>query len=281
MPEDPENRLTGLYFGVIRSHMNIRVLHILVIAVILGLAGCVAHVRSPSWYPSGGKGPGYYYGAARGVDYGTARTGALAALCRSIRVKVSTSVELKRQQSVSGSNRGEDVSYKELSQTITRAGARCAFKGPVARLIREIHADQAGSAYYVMLKMSVARYIRLLSHRTVVVKVVPLENTGAAAPLVNLAVQDLMDNGFVVMETGARAPFFTATIRFEQKTERPGVSGLMISSVNPVYTVKEKANNRVVKRVAPGVVTARGFRGSVLIQKLAVQAARALQKGLE
>lgn len=272
--------LTKIEIGAIKPLMNVSVVRT-AFALLMVMQACGMQVKTPSWYPPQRTDPGYYYGTGEGPSYFAARTQALAGLCQSIHVNIKTGTEVIQQESVSGTGENNRVFFHQLVKTVTRAGARCSFKGPASRLIHEIHADRSGSRYYVMLRMSIAGYIHFLARRTVSVVVRPDRFSTAAGRMVQVVVRDLMDNGFVVVDKGARTPNFAAKIQFDPRIEPTGVSGLKIGVVQPVYTVQNMADSSIVKRVAPGVIRARGFSDSMIVDTLAKQAAEALQKALK
>jgi len=244
-------------------------------------SGCVHHqVKVPQWYASPDREPGYYYGLGEGGSYEAARTMALGSLCRSIHVNIRTSIGIVRQQVVTAENDEQTVLFKQIEESMNRASARCSFKGRITRLIREVRSQERNGRYYVKLKMSMSGYVRFLPQRTVVIRVRPDRFAELTEPLVQVVMDVLRDDNFVVVEPGGRPARFLKELIFEPKIQDTGVSRLKTGRVQPVFKLVDTKGRRLLKRVCPGTFTARGFEDSLIVEKLVTASAKALRHRL-
>lgn len=247
--------------------------------------GCTAAAVPPAWYDSPPKCDGCYQGVGRGSNYEEAKWNAMAHLCESIRVVVTSewkSEEAHRLQETTREGlQSARVDFTQAVSSIARMTAKCHFEGlPIKEDPQPV---RSGDAVFVRLVLSAQDYARYLSQRAAAL-VLDTGDTSLAPDqarfLENAAVDYLLELGYLPTTAKAGETPFKLVVAVIVSVSETGVQGLKVASTTPSLRLEETDTGRIVWQKTFEPITLHGFEEADLRSHAIAQASAAIRAAI-
>jgi len=245
----------------------------------LGL-GCSSAAIPPEWYDSPPRCDGCYQGVGEGRGRDEARRNAMARLCESIRVVVTSEWKSEESHRLQETTReglvSSRVDFAQAVGSIARMTARCDFEG--LPFVEDPKPERSGDRMFVRLVLSGEAYARYLRDRVASIVVESGDVTipdGDRRTIENQAAGCLGDLGYLPATTAGQTPF-KLTLTMSLHISETGVQGLKAATSTPSVRLEETGSGRIVWQKNLESVTVHGFEDAGLVSDSVKQMAAKL-----